>query len=45
VDDLRKKAERIRSKLTILLGTDHFYAGKEAYLAECLRQYIHEKKA
>lgn len=45
VDDLRKKAEHIRSKLTILLGADHFYAGREAHLAECLRQYIHEKKA
>jgi uncharacterized protein len=45
VDDLRVKAEYIHSKLTILRGTDHFYAGQEAQLAENLRQYIHEKKA
>ncbi len=45
VDDLRKNAEYIQSKLKILRATDHFYAGQEAYLAACLRQYLHEKKA
>jgi len=45
VDDLRKKAKDIHSKLTVLRATDHFYAGQEAQLAECLRHYIHEKKA
>jgi len=45
IDDLRKKAEYVHSKLTILHATDHFYTGQEARLAEYLRQYIHEKKA
>ncbi|HRV45254.1 MAG TPA: alpha/beta fold hydrolase [Smithellaceae bacterium] len=42
---LRKKAERIGAKLTILRGVDHFYFGQEARLAEHLRRYIDEKKA
>ena len=45
VDDLRKKAEDIHSKLTILRVADHFYAGQEADLAEHLRRYLHKKKA
>ena len=45
VDDLREKAENIHSSLTILRATDHFYAGKEAQLAEHLSKYIYEKKA
>jgi uncharacterized protein len=45
IDDLRNNADCIHSKLTILRATDHFYAGQEAHLAECLRQHIHEKKA
>jgi len=44
-EDLRKKAEFIFSKWTILPGVDHFYFGQEARLAERLRQYICEKKA
>jgi len=45
VASLRKKAELIRAKLTILPGADHFYFGQEARLAEHLRRYICEKKA
>lgn len=45
VKDLRKTAERIHSKLSVLQTADHFYSGREPELAECLRQYIHEKKA
>lgn len=41
---LRKKAELISAKLTILPGADHFYFGQEARLAERLRRYICEKK-
>jgi len=43
--DLKKRAEYLHSQLTILTGTDHFYAGREPQLAECLRRYILEKKA
>lgn len=45
VADLRKKAELICAKLTILRGVDHFYFGQEARLAVHLRRYICEKKA
>lgn len=45
VDDLRKNAEYIHSKLTVCQATDHFYAGQETLLAEYLKQYIYEKKA
>lgn len=45
IDQLRVSAENIHSKLVILQATDHFYAGQEEQLAECLNQYIHEKKA
>jgi len=45
IDNLRVNAEMIHSELTILQETDHFYAGREAQLAERLRRYIHKKKA
>lgn len=44
-DDLREKAQSIHSRLIILPGTDHFYAGQEPLLSQHLRKYIHEKKA
>jgi len=44
-DDLREKAQSIRSRLIILPGTDHFYAGQEPLLSQHLKKYIHEKKA
>lgn len=43
-DDLKKNAEYIHAQMKVLPATDHFYAGREAQLAKCLSQYIHEKK-
>lgn len=45
VDDLRKRAKNIHSRLIILKATDHFYGGQEEKLAEHLRNFISEKKA
>ena len=44
-DDLRNTAEFIHSRLVLLPSTDHFYAGQERLLSECLNRYILEKKA
>lgn len=44
LNDLRKKAEHISSKLQVCRSTDHFYAGKEPLLGAYLNQYIDEKK-
>ena len=45
VDDLKKNAEYVHSKLKVCKATDHFYVGQEPLLAEYLKQYIYEKKA
>lgn len=44
-DVLRRTAADIKAPLTILAGTDHFFFGQEAQLAEHLRQYINAKKS